>query len=147
MDRGGFGRVRFFGKRKALKALIMDLNQTPPPMPKPKVILWFNIYCVVLAIMYLGVMACSLPFFFLDPKEQDLSPAMALLVGFGVLLLGAVLLAASILPLLCAPKRWLWIYDLVLICLGMTSPCFLPFCIPLLIFWLKPETKSYFGTA
>jgi hypothetical protein len=27
----------------------------------------------------------------------------------------------------------------------MTSACFLPFCIPLLIFWLKPEAKHYFG--
>jgi hypothetical protein len=33
----------------------------------------------------------------------------------------------------------------VIICLGMTSACFLPVCIPLLIFWIKPETKLYFG--
>jgi hypothetical protein len=29
--------------------------------------------------------------------------------------------------------------------IGMTSCCFLPFLIPLLIYWLKPETKAYFG--
>ena len=40
---------------------------------------------------------------------------------------------------------WLWIYDLIIICLGMTSACFWPAVIPLLIFWLKPETKRHFG--
>jgi hypothetical protein len=35
-------------------------------------------------------------------------------------------------------------YDLVLICIGMTSCCILPAAIPLLIFWLKPEAKNWF---
>ena len=42
-------------------------------------------------------------------------------------------------------KSWVWVYDLVLICLGMTSCACLPATIPLLIFWLKPETKAWFG--
>jgi hypothetical protein len=37
-----------------------------------------------------------------------------------------------------------WIYGIVLIALGMTSACFVPACIPLLIYWLKPDAKSYF---
>ncbi|MGB7159266.1 MAG: hypothetical protein WBD40_14450 [Tepidisphaeraceae bacterium] len=44
------------------------------------------------------------------------------------------------------PRRpWVWIYDLVLICLGLTSICCMPATIPLLIFWLKPEAKAWFG--
>ena len=44
------------------------------------------------------------------------------------------------------PRRpWVWIYDLVLICLGLTSVCCLPATIPLLVYWLKPEAKSWFG--
>jgi hypothetical protein len=27
----------------------------------------------------------------------------------------------------------------------MTSACFLPACIPLLIYWIKPDVKAYFG--
>lgn len=50
-----------------------------------------------------------------------------------------------VLPLVLGPWPWLWTYDLVIICLGMTSTCILPASIPLLIFWLKPETKRYFG--
>ena len=44
------------------------------------------------------------------------------------------------------PRRsWVWIYDVVLICFGMTSICSMPAAIPLLIFWFKPETQAYFG--
>jgi hypothetical protein len=39
----------------------------------------------------------------------------------------------------------LWVYDLVVICVGMTSFCCMPVCIPLLIFWIKPEVRAYFG--
>jgi len=95
--------------------------------------------------MYLAVAAFSLVFFLADPVELEMSPMAALVMGIGILLMGLGLLVASLLPLVLRPRPWLWTYDLVIICLGMTSACFLPACIPLLIFWLKPETKSYFG--
>jgi len=41
-------------------------------------------------------------------------------------------------------EPWAWIYGIVTIGIGMTSCATLPFCIPLLIFWIKPETKAYF---
>ena len=44
-------------------------------------------------------------------------------------------------------RKWVWIYDLVVICLGMTSCCTLPVCIALLIFWIRPETRQFFGWA
>ena len=41
-------------------------------------------------------------------------------------------------------KPWVWVYHLVMICVGMTG-CTVVFSIPLLIFWLKPEVKAWFG--
>jgi hypothetical protein len=67
-------------------------------------------------------------------------------LGAGCLLIGLALFGACLLPLILRPRPWLWTYNLVVICVGMTSACFLPFCIPLLIFWLKPEVKAHFGT-
>jgi hypothetical protein len=55
-------------------------------------------------------------------------------------LIGAMFGAAPFLP----KRRWVWIYDLVLICLSFTGCC-IAFGIPLLIFWLKPETKAFFN--
>jgi hypothetical protein len=43
------------------------------------------------------------------------------------------------------PRPWAWIYHLVLICVGLSSPCIMPASIPLLIFWIRPETRQYFG--
>jgi hypothetical protein len=42
-------------------------------------------------------------------------------------------------------KPWTWMFGIVLMALGMTSICFLPFVAALLIFWIKPETQAYFG--
>ncbi len=43
------------------------------------------------------------------------------------------------------PQPWVWVYGMVMICLGTTSCCLIPACVPLLIFWIKQETKDYFG--
>lgn len=120
----------------------MDANT---PLTRPAVIGWYKAYCAVLVLLYLFTAAASLVFFLGDPEELDMPLAFAR--GFGVLLLGMslVLMAVALLPLLLAPRRWLWIYGVVLIGLGMTSACFVPFCIPLLLFWLKPNTKAYYG--
>lgn len=42
-------------------------------------------------------------------------------------------------------KPYNWIVGIVMIAIGLTSCCFLPAAVPLIIFWLKPETKAYLG--
>jgi len=67
-------------------------------------------------------------------------------------LVNSVIFAAIGLPLaiLCAlpfflpRKPWVWIYDLVIICIGLTSCCTMVASIPLLIYWLKPDVKAWF---
>ena len=63
---------------------------------------------------------------------------ICLVCGVGLLVVHAV---APFLPL----RSWVWIVHLVLICGGMTSACCLPMSVALLIFWIKPETRVYFG--
>ncbi|WP_211325572.1 hypothetical protein [Roseimicrobium gellanilyticum] len=58
--------------------------------------------------------------------------------------LGAPFTVACLPPLVSSPRPWVWAYSRVLICIGFTG-CTLPFFIPLLIFWLKPEVKAYYG--
>jgi len=59
--------------------------------------------------------------------------------------MGLALCAAIGVGLLAPRRKWGWVYALVVICLGLTSCCTMPACIPLLIFWLKPETKAYYN--
>ena len=62
----------------------------------------------------------------------------------GFYLIFAVFCVVNMLALLPYRKRWFWTYCLVVIGVGMCS-FFMPFCIPLLIFWLKQDTKDYFS--
>jgi len=111
----------------------------------PGVVMWFKFYAAFLAFIYLLVAGVSLIFLFVDPVELEMDATSARVIGAIMLIMGLGLFAACLLPLISKPKPWLWIYDLIIICLGMTSACFWPITIPLLIFWLKPEVKRHFG--
>jgi len=111
----------------------------------PKVIWWFKIYTGFLCLLYLATAAFSLYFFLSDPADLEMPATVARVTGILLLIVGLALFVACLLPLVLKPKPWLWTYDLVIICLGMTSVCILLASIPLLIFWLKPEAKRYFG--
>jgi hypothetical protein len=86
----------------------------------------------------------SLFLFVADPGELEMDRAVARLVATAFLVFGLALAGAFLLPFVVAPKPWVWVYGIVLICLGMTSACILPFAIPLLIFWIKDQTKGYY---
>jgi hypothetical protein len=112
---------------------------------RPKVITWFNVYVIVLCLLYVFVSVVGL-FFLLVPHEKlEKSLFEALFTGSVCFGLGILLLASCIVPFIFRPRPWLWVYNLVLICIGMTSTCFLPASIVLLIFWLKPEVKRYYN--
>ena len=114
------------------------------PDARPSVIPWFTAYCVLMALMY-GVFAVLGIVLLFVPAASQSDRMVALIQGVVFLALGVALAGVfGVAPFL--PRRpWVWIYDLVLICLGLTSVCCLPATIPLLIYWLKPEAKGWFG--
>jgi len=115
------------------------------PPETPKVIAWFKAYSALFVAIYLACAASSLIFFLMEPSELDTTDAGAIVMGVMLLGIGLVLASAFVLPFFLKPRPWVWIYNLVLICIGLTSPCCMPASIPLLIYWLKPEVKAYFG--
>ena len=125
----------------------MSDQMAPPSMsdlsPAPPVLTWYRAYAGLMAGVYAvaaGVMVVA-PMF--EPAREGNLPVwvMPLIGGCVSLPFLGVYLAAPFLP----HKRWVWVYHLVLICIGLSSLCCIPVCIPLLIHWLKPETKRYFG--
>jgi hypothetical protein len=110
----------------------------------PSAYKWYIVYCVLMALLYLATAAMGIAFLFIEP-DRNTSEAEAKIMGFTLLVLGlacfGVYAAAPFLP----RKSWVWVFGLVLICLGLTSLCLLPVCIPLLLAWLKPEMKIFFG--
>lgn len=106
-------------------------------MERPAVVIWFKIYCALLALIYAGSALACLTLAFYGTEG----------LVIGVLLAGLciVLAVISALPILLPARPWTWVYGVVLIAMGMTSACLLPACIPLLIVWIRPEVKRYFG--
>jgi hypothetical protein len=112
---------------------------------RPAVWPWYVAYVASLAILYIVVCAGAVVIMFLvPPSDAEFGPAERTIISLVVIAPCAFLsIICGIAPFL--PRRpWAWYYHLVLIALGFTSCCWWPFVIPLLIFWIKPETKAYF---
>ena len=118
-------------------------------LPKPSVVTWYAFYCAVMAGVYL--VGCAFCVYLLTfPEELVLGHfppwflvsvgLLFLVISFGVMLLYVV---APLLP----RKRATWLLGFVNIGLGMMSGCSLPLAIPLLILWLRDDTRAYFGTS
>lgn len=119
----------------------------PPNLqPPPKVLTWFKGYLAILCLMYLLVIALGVfVFYSASAKPDRFGDEHPAWTGWAMVILGVLFLIASALPFFLRSKPWVWVYDLVVICSGMTSVCLVPASIALLIFWIKPETRKHFG--
>lgn len=117
----------------------------PPPAATPGAVIWFRVYCALMAFIYLLTMGISAIFFIFDPEDLEMTRIEAYLMGGLLGGLGFVLLLMYLAPFILPRRPWVWVYDVVLIGIGFTSCLTLPFALPLLLYWLKPEAKGYFG--
>ncbi|MGI8556103.1 MAG: hypothetical protein ACR2LT_07085 [Pyrinomonadaceae bacterium] len=100
-----------------------------------KTYFWYRMYCAALVILYL-ILAITGAIAVIDSYGGNVeNPRDAFTSGVFLLILGGIL----------SPRPASWILGIVLIALGMTSLCLVPFTLPLLFFWLKPQTRNYFG--
>ncbi|XAM00841.1 hypothetical protein OT109_05525 [Phycisphaeraceae bacterium D3-23] len=123
-------------------------------MHKPQVITWFYVYCVLMILIYValavgGFFLMKNPDFLVDPEASFSSNAPrstdeAVFMGMLYIGLGVVFAIAFIVPFVLPRKFGTWVYSIVLICLGLTSCLFWPITIPLLIFWVKAETRLWY---
>jgi hypothetical protein len=102
-----------------------------------------------MAVLYLVVAAAGVFLIvanqWIAEGDPSTSPLEMIVVGVMCLLMGLGLMVPFVVAFFLSQRPWVWIYHLVLICLGMTSACCLPVTIPLLIFWIKPETRAWYG--
>lgn len=124
------------------------MSDEPPPLDlarAQKVWTWYVVYCVLMALMYTFFAFMGAVMVGIESDRISRTPMQMQWVGWFFIAMGVFLgvpFAAA--PLL--PKRgWTWILGIVLISFGMTSACCMPAAIPLLIFWIKPETKALFA--
>jgi hypothetical protein len=66
-------------------------------------------------------------------------------IAAGVLMtVGIVGAIPYVIPLFAGRKAWVHTLGTIAIALPMTSMCCLPIAVPVLLVWLKPETRRYF---
>ena len=116
----------------------------PPALERgrPAVIAWFRVYAVTTLFLYVGMIVGWLLLAAGGPDVHH-GPDQAfvlLLIGAFALAFGAFYAVAAMVPY----KPWGWTLGLVAICLGLSS-CMALAAVPLLVFWMKPETKAAFG--
>lgn len=149
MSRQGPWQEGYYAPPKA--RTVAEFDEFGQPV-RPGVITWFHVYTACLAGLYLllaGIMGLASIGVLVDPPENVPADEQALV---GVMFLVFTLLLTAPAGVFLAPfflprKPWVWIYDIVLIGIGMTSCALWPATIPLLIFWLKPQVQRYYGRA
>jgi hypothetical protein len=114
------------------------------PTQKPRVVTWYAVYCILMALLYVAVAIAGVAFLAFGSFMEE-EKVTVVIVGVVYILIGLILVVPFALAPFFPPKPWNWIYGLVMIALGMTSCCCLPASIPLLIYWIKPDVKHYFG--
>ncbi len=120
------------------------MYEETPYTPAPRAIKWFKLYALSLSAVYALLIVLAFPLLMMDAAALDMDPLEAKITGVLFLAMGVPLLASFLAPLFLGRKPWVWTYSLILIALGLSSCC-LPLCVFLLMEWLKPETKRYYG--
>lgn len=113
---------------------------------RPKVVFWFRAYCFLVAIANLVVIWYLLALL----TGGGSRPRWSTDTAFWVISLGllAILVVPFLVGIFVPRSRWAWSFSLVLIGYGfLVCPPLLVVVIPLVIFWLKPGTKHYFGAS
>jgi MFS family permease len=122
-------------------------SMTTPTLAPPPVLFWFRWYAGLMAAMY-GLCVLAGPVLLvLAARTQGRQHDELLIQAVVMMIIGLPLTIACLVPFFLPRKPGAWVYDLVVICIGLTSCCCMPVTIPLLIYWIKPETKAWFNQA
>ena len=116
------------------------VGNTPPP-----VLFWFKFYTGAMMALYALCVLASPVLFVLATQMRGDEKVGAVVYGVILLAVGLPLAVACALPFFLPRKPWVWVYNLVIICVGMTSCCILPASVALLIYWIKPDVKLWFN--
>ena len=115
---------------------------------KPAAVFWYQVYAVVMTLLYVAVALFGLYLHTLDVTQLDMTAEeqqQVAIYAWVCPIVGIPLALVFAASLFLPRAMWSWIIQLILICLGLTSCCFWPICIPLLIFYIKADTRAWFG--
>ena len=117
----------------------------PPSKTGSRTYFWYRMLCsviIVSGIFWASIGGLAIIGSF-DETGREASDAFT--GGVFFLLSGGIPALLFLLGVLFPPRSWSWIFGILLLVLALLSCIFSPFAIALLIFWMKPETQTFFG--
>jgi hypothetical protein len=116
---------------------------------RPGAVTTFYVYCGLMILIYLLVAAMGAFFLMMAAEiaaeDPEMSEAEARIFGTIFLAMGGVLAVMFAIPPFLPRRKWAWIVGIVAISFGLTSCCFWPLCIPLLIYYVQEPTRRWYG--
>ena len=117
--------------------------------PEPPVMKWFRVYAGFMAALYI---LCAIGSLFMyayasSMADEETSELEVRIMAIILFVICFVLAVAFLVPFFVERKRWVWVYNVVLIALGLGSGCTIIPCLFLLLAWIKPEVQRLFGRA
>jgi hypothetical protein len=114
----------------------------------PEAVYYFRIYAIVTLLWLLGAFGFGL-WMMLEPLMKHGGGATSAgewVAGLLIAIVAGIFIVPHAIVLFAGRGQWVYTLAVVLIGMSMLSnTCCLPVTIPLLIVWMKPETKKWFG--
>ena len=114
--------------------------------PKPQGVFFYQLYAAFLALIYTLTALMGVVMLSGGLGSQEAERAEQLIYGVAFLGVSLPLMVASAATIFLPRRPWAWVCHVIMIALGTSSCCLLPFSIVLLIKYLEPDVKRYFGT-
>ena len=122
------------------------------PMTEPKAVGWARTYALAFTLMYglcalggvllvgLGATGHVTQSHHRDGGEQIVQGVIMTVMGIGLAILSGMTWKRT-----DQRTKSAWMFHMVLQAIGLTSCCCIPFALPLLLQWNKPEVKQWYG--
>jgi hypothetical protein len=117
----------------------------------PDGIYYFRIYGGIQAVLHGLVTLAGLGMMFVPLWAPASAGAGGTDVGVWIVMglfyggMGLVFLVPTLIALFGGRRPWVHVVGTVVIAMGMLSICCIPVLIPLLLVWMKPETRAWYG--
>ncbi|MBK9264588.1 MAG: hypothetical protein IPM54_32980 [Polyangiaceae bacterium] len=113
----------------------------------PEAVYYFRIYGIVMILSLLGFFGMGL-WMMLEPLMKGYGTVRPgeWIGGFIIAGIAVFFIVPHAIVLFAGRSKW--VYTLAVVLIGMSmlwNTCCLPITIPLLIVWMKPETKKWYG--
>ena len=113
-------------------------------MQRPAVLPYYNAFCAAMVLLYVFTVGLGVFLLAIASDLQGSDKEDVIISGIACIITGIPLaIGYAIVPFL-RRSRNAWYAGVAAIGLSCSSCCCMPVGIPLLIYWLKPETKAYF---